>query len=73
MAKKQTAKPKSQLENVAEKTEDIGNHHYASWKRSRNKDLQSAKVAIAAFKTTLQANSLMLQERKMNREEEKVK
>ena len=52
-----------QINNIADKSEDIGNKCYAKF-NSKGK-LESAKVAISAYRNTLYANSLLIKNKKV--------
>jgi len=54
---------KKQIKEVADKSEDVGNTLYDEYKT--NKKLETAKVAIAAFRNTLYANSLLIKAEKL--------
>jgi hypothetical protein len=52
-----------QIKEVADKSETIGNQLYDEFQK--NKKLENAKVAIAAFRNTLYANSLLIKTEKI--------
>jgi hypothetical protein len=52
-----------QIKEIADKSEEIGNELYTQFKK--NKKLENAKVAIAAFRNTLYANSLLIKNEKL--------
>jgi hypothetical protein len=52
-----------QIKDVANKSETIGNECYNEFKK-HNK-LETAKVAIAAFRNTLYANALLIKSEKI--------
>ena len=47
-----------QIENVAKKSEEIGNICYDDWKESKNPD--TAKLTISSFRNVLYANSILI-------------
>ena len=52
-----------QIKEIADKSEEIGNELYTQFKKK--KKLENAKVAIAAFRNTLYANSLLIKNEKL--------
>lgn len=52
-----------QIKDVADKSEDIGNKAYDAF--SKNGKIEAGKLAIAAFKNTLYANSLLIKNEKI--------
>jgi hypothetical protein len=52
-----------QIKEVADKSETIGNELYDEFQTG--KKLETAKVAIAAFRNTLYANSLLIKTEKI--------
>jgi hypothetical protein len=52
-----------QIKEVADKSETIGNQLYDEFQK--NNKLENAKVAIAAFRNTLYANSLLIKNEKI--------
>lgn len=52
-----------QIKDIASKSEEVGNILYTDFKK--NKKLENAKVAIAAFRNTLYANSLLIKNEKL--------
>lgn len=52
-----------QIKEVADKSETVGNELYNEFQKS--KKLETAKVAIAAFRNTLYANSLLIKTEKI--------
>ena len=52
-----------QIKEVADKSETVGNDLYNEFQKS--KKLETAKVAIAAFRNTLYANSLLIKTEKI--------
>ena len=52
------SKAKQQIENVADKTEKIGNRCFEMWEKGKN--LNTARTGISAYKTVLHANSLLI-------------
>lgn len=54
---------KKQIEDVANKSEDIGNICYENFKRTKKTTM--AKVSIAAYRNVLYANNILL---KLNKE-----
>ena len=52
-----------QIKEVADKSETIGDQLYNEFQKS--KKLEHAKVAIAAFRNTLYANSLLIKSEKL--------
>ena len=52
-----------QIKSIADKSETIGNEVYDEFQKG--KKLENAKVAIAAFRNTLYANSLLIKNEKL--------
>jgi hypothetical protein len=52
-----------QIKSIADKSETIGNELYDEFQKG--KKLENAKVAIAAFRNTLYANSLLIKNEKL--------
>jgi hypothetical protein len=52
-----------QIKDIASKSEEVGNILYTDFKK--NKKLENAKVAIAAFRNTLYANGLLIKNEKL--------
>jgi hypothetical protein len=52
-----------QIKEVADKSEIVGNTCYDEFQKT--KKLETAKVAIAAFRNTLYANSLLIKSEKI--------
>jgi hypothetical protein len=52
-----------QIKDIASKSEEVGNILYTEFKK--NKKLENAKVAIAAFRNTLYANGLLIKNEKL--------
>jgi hypothetical protein len=53
----------NQIKNVANKSEEIGNKAHETF--NKNGKLEAGKLAIAAFKNTLYANSLLIKTEKI--------
>ena len=54
---------KKQIKSIADKSETVGNEFYYYFKKI--KKIETAKVAIAAFRNTLYANSLLIKNEKI--------
>lgn len=54
---------KKQIKEIANKSEIIGNQLFDEFQKG--KKLETAKVAIAAFRNTLYANSLLIKHEKL--------
>ena len=52
-----------QIKDVANKSETVGNTCYNEFQKT--KKLETAKIAIAAFRNTLYANSLLIKNEKL--------
>jgi hypothetical protein len=52
-----------QIQNIADKSEDIGNKAYETFTKSSK--LEAGKLAISAFKNALYANSLLIKSEKI--------
>jgi hypothetical protein len=52
-----------QIKDVADKSEQIGNKAYDTFNKSGK--IEAGKLAIAAFKNTLYANSLLIKNEKI--------
>lgn len=52
-----------QIKSIADKSETVGNELYDEFQKT--KKLETAKVAIAAFRNTLYANSLLIKNEKI--------
>lgn len=54
---------KKQIKDIADKSQVIGNKAFKTFKKTNK--LEAGKVAIAAFKNTLYANSLLIKTEKL--------